>query len=128
MILIINKDNARLCRDGKWRNHANFGDFKECVKIYKRLSAAQTKASRIGGRVVKLPIGYHIDASGYVWEEVPIVQECLDCQGLGTVDGNADCQGWEPIEDDTCPNCLGSGEFTDIYDTKKHSIESLVVS
>jgi hypothetical protein len=68
MILIINKENMRLCYDNIWRAFANFGSLSSCVKIYKSLGHAKRRAKRNGGSVVEIPDGLTIDASGDVMD------------------------------------------------------------
>jgi hypothetical protein len=57
----------RLCKDGLWRSHANFGDYRSCVQDYKSRAAAIRRAKKCGGQVVELPEGLHIEASGYCY-------------------------------------------------------------
>ena len=67
MILVINNSNYRLCQDNKWRDFANFGNYPECVKIYKRISSAFKKAEKIKGLVVMIDDpSATVDASGIV--------------------------------------------------------------
>ena len=66
MIYIINDAGMRLCQDNKWRSFANFGTFPECVKVYRRLCAAETKANKIKGKVVQLSAGMEVDAVGKI--------------------------------------------------------------
>lgn len=73
LILIINRDGDRLCRDGRWRDFANFGTESSCVKTYKQRDAAKRMAHRVWGRVVVVPSGNasvkrHVEAGGLVVE------------------------------------------------------------
>lgn len=75
MIIIINKDGLRLCKDNRWRDFAMFGTYASCVKIYKLLGAAKTKARHISGKVVVIPDGMTIDASGRITETTQVEKD-----------------------------------------------------
>lgn len=77
MILIVNDKGDRLCNDNRWRSMALFGNVTGCVKQYRRLHAARRRARHIGGIVIQLPDGAHLDASGYCYRREP----CLDRPG-----------------------------------------------
>lgn len=68
MVLIV-KDNMRLCNDGRFRQFANFGTFKECVKVYRSVSAATKKAKEVSGSAVSIPAGHTVDACGSVYDQ-----------------------------------------------------------
>ena len=71
MFLIINADSTkRLCCDNFWRGFANFGDYPECVKEYRRKSAAITKAKKVKGKVIEIPRDVTIEAGGYCYRTV----------------------------------------------------------
>lgn len=63
-------NGMRLCQDNRLRTFANYGTYKECVKEYRSLPAARTKAKKIKGVVVKVPDGMYIDAAGQIIEDV----------------------------------------------------------
>jgi hypothetical protein len=67
MLLIINENGWRLCNDGRWRDFALSGS----VKQYKTVGHAKHRAEHIGGKVVKVPKGMSVDASGTVIETIP---------------------------------------------------------
>lgn len=75
MIIIINDNGDRLCKDNKWRSFAFFGSIKECVKIYKSPGYAKRKAKKIGGHAIQVPTqperSISMDAFGKLTEEVP---------------------------------------------------------
>lgn len=64
----IVKNQFRLCNDDRWREWAHLGSMSDCVRQFRRLWAARRKASRIGGLVVELPVGWSLDASGRVYD------------------------------------------------------------
>lgn len=66
MILIIDAEGRRLCQDGRWREHADFGTYPECVKEYRVAGFARRRAKRIKGTVIQLPADVTIDRSGDV--------------------------------------------------------------
>lgn len=68
-MLLIVKDNMRLCQDNKWRTFANFGTYPECVKEYKSLGHARRKAKRVKGEVVQIPEGVTVEAGGYAYDD-----------------------------------------------------------
>ena len=67
MLFIINENGWRLCNDGRWRYFAMFGS----VKQYKTLGQARHHAEQVGGKVVRIPEGMSVDASGTVIETIP---------------------------------------------------------
>ena len=67
MILVINKDNMRLCQDRKWRSFANFGTYPACVKVYKSQPAAEKCARRVGGKILVLQPSQGMNAAGQIF-------------------------------------------------------------
>ena len=72
---------ARLCRDRRWRQFANFGDYPECVMVYKNRGAAILRARRTEfAEAVELAEDFQMDAAGCIFDingrEVP--DHCLD--------------------------------------------------
>lgn len=65
MIFVI-KGNHRLCQDGRWREHANFGTFSSCVKVYKRRGPAVRIAKSQKALLAEVPVGYTVNAAGQV--------------------------------------------------------------
>lgn len=75
-IVVCPATGRRLCQDNRWRSFANFGTYRECVKVFKylkpalkagkryRLSAA--KQTDTNAKVVHLYDGDSMDASGKV--------------------------------------------------------------
>ncbi len=68
-MIVIVKNGMRLCQDNRFRNFANFGTFKECVKEYRSAGHAKRKAKRVKGEAVEVPKGMSMDASGHIFEE-----------------------------------------------------------
>lgn len=63
---------ARLCKDGKFRNFANWGTYKECVKVYNTRGWAlrkQTELDNRGVRVAVVLLHKSMDACGRFIEE-----------------------------------------------------------
>lgn len=46
IIVVCPVSGARLCRDNKYRNHANFGTYPSCVKEFKSEAWAMRAAER----------------------------------------------------------------------------------
>lgn len=67
--LILDVEDRRLCQDHRWRGHANFGSYKECVKEYKSRGHALRAARHIKGTVFGVPSGATVDASGELRDE-----------------------------------------------------------
>ena len=75
-IVVCPLTGARLCKDRKWRNFANFGTHSECVRIYKYLTPAEKAGERyrikpagFGDtvlRVIHMYDGDSMDAAGNV--------------------------------------------------------------
>ena len=76
-IVVCPTTGDRLCKDMKWRSFANFGDYPECVKIYRTqgwaVKAAVRRTRPIGSndpvRTTKMIIlneGDAMNASGQV--------------------------------------------------------------
>lgn len=80
MILLV-KDGYRYCQDGRWRDFAMFGSYRSCVKEYRSLGHARRIAKDLGAKVVQIPDGMEIDASGKVIERRP----CEDKPGWENV-------------------------------------------
>ena len=78
MILIIDSQGRRYCRDKRWRKFAHFGDWPQCVRVYKYIGAAHKQAACIGGSVVRVPTPpwpderREVDMSGRVLHTVPV--------------------------------------------------------
>jgi len=74
---VINENTgARLCQDGKWRNHANFGSTPSCVKKWNDKGWAIRKMNQLNQKstcpiayVLTLPENQYMDASGKVFTE-----------------------------------------------------------
>ena len=77
MIFVV-KDGMRLCKDKRWREFANFGTFKECVKIYRSRGAAVRLANSQNAlleyhnktanvKVAEVPVGFTVNAVGDVF-------------------------------------------------------------
>jgi hypothetical protein len=71
MIFVINRFGLRYCRDGKLRNFAMFGTYRECIKIYRTIGWAIKQAAEIDGCVVQLPKSHEMDASGEITKRIP---------------------------------------------------------
>ncbi len=69
-LVIINENGWRLCNDNRWRDFAVFGTVTGCVKEYRSLERAERRAKHIGGKVVRIPEGMTVDASGTVIETI----------------------------------------------------------
>lgn len=72
-IIFDSKTGARLCKDGKLRTFANFGTYKECVKIYKLWGFASNAVRKLNRsydekrfKVLGLSKGEVMDASGKI--------------------------------------------------------------
>lgn len=61
----------RLCSDNKWRSFASFGSYKSCVKVYKNLGSAVTKAKELKACVAVIPETHYVDAVGSVFCDEP---------------------------------------------------------
>lgn len=81
---IIDKaTGARLCKDGKWRTFANFGTFKENVRVYRSKGWALRKIKDQGnGHLLSLADGWTMDAGGKVWDENSNVSGVKDCREM----------------------------------------------
>lgn len=82
MILIIREDR-RLCNDKKWREMAPFGSESICVKVYKQLARARkirdsqnalltVRRKTPDVRIVNIPTGVEINAVGQVMKLTPV--------------------------------------------------------
>lgn len=74
-IVVCPVTGDRLCKDMKWRSHANFGSYSSCVKIYKRIGNATKAGERYKhphnkttylSLVITLNDGDSMDAAGKV--------------------------------------------------------------
>lgn len=70
-ILVVDRHNARLCEDGKFRKFATFGTAKSCVKLYKGVVSAQRTAAKRGAYVAVIPADKLVDASGRIHLQDP---------------------------------------------------------
>ena len=73
MFVIVNSLGMRLCQDGRFRQHANFGSYPGCVKTYRLRGFAdrriwQLKRSGNDVSVVEIPARHYMDAAGHVLE------------------------------------------------------------
>ncbi len=66
MIILANKFGDRYCQDGSTRSFAHLGDSPGCVKIYRSLGWALRVARCYKLRVIMLPQGWSMDASGRI--------------------------------------------------------------
>ena len=74
MILIINQHGDRLCRDGRWRDFALFGNMRYCCKQYHSIGRAMAAAIRrnLGNfRICKIPGGLRVQAGSLCIETHP---------------------------------------------------------
>ena len=68
MHVIIDNRGRRLCQDGSFRCFANFGSFKECVKVYRHYGHAFNRARVFGHlEVISLSEGESMNAGGMVF-------------------------------------------------------------
>ena len=69
-VVLNTATGARLCRDLKWRSHANFGTPRSCVKLFTRRKWAMKAAWRYRvqglGTIRFIPDDQVMDASGKV--------------------------------------------------------------
>ena len=82
-MFIIATPTKRLCQDGLLREFASFGTFKECVKVYKRVSIAARKARHLNAMrgflaphkdkfmIIEIKEGMSINAAGQVIKTEP---------------------------------------------------------
>jgi len=74
-VVMRESDDARLCKDGKWRTFAQFGTFRSCVKTYKRKGNALRRMDILNRHwthktacyVQSVPKGHAMDACGKVF-------------------------------------------------------------
>ena len=75
-IVVCPVTGARLCQDNRWRQHANFGTYPSCVKMWRLTHAALRAAERFRhpqntgpdvSLVVHLHDGDSMDASGRIF-------------------------------------------------------------
>ena len=76
LIVVCPETGRRLCYDNKWREFANFGTYKECVKEFKYLTSAlkagkryrlkPAKVNETISSVIHMYAGDSMDASGEV--------------------------------------------------------------
>lgn len=69
MLIIYHEDGRRLCKDGYWRDFANFGDYPDCVKVYRNKPRARRRALDRKARLADIPDGFSVDACGRVYNE-----------------------------------------------------------
>ena len=82
-VVIDAHTHARLCKDGRLREHALFGTFPECVKTFRREGNAKKAADKYLGpewEIRGVHIGEKMDASGniYTKEGVRDIHRCLN--------------------------------------------------
>ena len=71
LLLVIDREGNRLCRDGRYRSHAFFGTPRSAASQYRNVASARRAAKRAGGYVVALPEGVTIEMGGTVIKTIP---------------------------------------------------------
>jgi len=72
--IVIHPENGdRLCQDFKWRHHAPFGTYPECVKVYRYMGNARKTARRFNvngkNKIIGLDEDQTMDASGNIFNQ-----------------------------------------------------------
>jgi hypothetical protein len=75
LIMLIDNEGRRLCQDKRWRDFANYGTYRECVKTYRAVGGAKAMARKLKARIVAVGnepgVEREVDAVGKVIERRP---------------------------------------------------------